>query len=75
MLPSIKIETRIEKKEDREEMARLLTLFVYNAKNNLRAQKKNINYENYENRLLDNSPTHVMKMIYIKLKQLEKEGQ
>ena len=71
----IKIETRIEKKEDREEIARLLTLYVFNAKNNLRASKKKINYAQYENRLHDNSPTHVMKMIYIKLKQLEKKGQ
>jgi putative membrane protein len=71
----LKLETRLAKKEDREEMGRLITLFVYNAKNNLRANKKEINYAHYENRLQDNSPTHVMKMIYTKLKQLVKDGQ
>jgi ion channel-forming bestrophin family protein len=71
----LKIETRIAKKEDKEELGRLITLYIFNAKNNLRANKKNFNYAQYDNRLKDNSPMHVMKMIYIKLKQLEKDGQ
>lgn len=71
----LKIETRLEKKEDREEMASLLTLFVFNAKNNLRANNKKINYSKFENPLVDNSPTLAMKMIYLKLKQHVKNGQ
>jgi ion channel-forming bestrophin family protein len=71
----LKLETKITNEEDRIELARLLTLFVHNMKNNLRANNKNITYENFENQNKDNSPTHVMKHIYSKLKKLEKDGQ
>ncbi len=71
----LKLETRLTIKEDKNELARLLTLFVFNAKNNLRANNKNITFENFENQIKDNSPVLVMKHIYAKLKKLEKEGQ
>lgn len=71
----LKLETRLTNKEDKNELARLLTLFVFNAKNNLRANNKNITFENFENQNKDNSPLLVMKNIYAKLKKLEMEGQ
>lgn len=71
----LKFETKITDEEDKKKLARLLTLFIYNAKNNLRANNKNITFENFENQIKDNSPVLVMKHIYTMLNKLERNGQ
>jgi len=70
----LKITTRINNEEDKKEIARLFCLYIYNAKNNLRA--KNLwEFQKYEDPSKDNSPVQVMKLIYIKLRELEKQGE
>ena len=64
----LKITTRINNEEDKKEIVRLFSLYVYNSKNNLVFQK-------YEDPSKDNSPIQVMKLIYIKLRELEKQGE
>jgi putative membrane protein len=71
----LKITTRISNEEDKKEFARLLSLYIYNAKNNLRANKNNLVFQKYEDPSKDNSPVQVMKLIYIKLRALEKQGE
>jgi len=71
----LKISTRISSEEDKKEFAHLFSLYIYNVKNNLRANKKNLVYENFENPSKDNSPVRVMKLIYIKLSELKKRGE
>jgi putative membrane protein len=71
----LKITTRISNEEDKKEFARLFSLFIYNAKNNLRANKNNVVFQKYEDPSKDNSPVQVMKLIHIKLRELEKQGE
>ena len=71
----LKITTRISNEEDKKEFARLFSLYIYNAKNNLRANKNNLVFQKYEDPSKDNIPVHVMKLIYIKLLELEKQGE
>ena len=71
----LKITTRISNEEDKKEFARLLSLYIYNAKNNLRANKNSLVFQKYEDPSKDNSPVQVMKLIYIKLRVLEKQGE
>lgn len=71
----LKITTRISNEEDKKEFARLFSLYIYNAKNNLRANKNNLVFQKYEDPSKDNSPVQVMKLIYIKLRVLEKQGE
>ncbi len=71
----LKITTRISNEEDKKEIARLFILYIYNAKNNLRANKNNLVFQKYEDPSKDNSPVQVMKLIYIKLRELEKQGE
>ena len=71
----LKITTRISNEEDKKEFARLFSLYIYNAKNNLRANKNNLVFQKYEDPSKDNSPVQVMKLIYIKLRALEKQGE
>ncbi len=71
----LKITTRISNEEDKKEFERLFSLYIYNAKNNLRAHKKNLVFQKYEDPSKDNSPIQVMKLIYIKLRALEKQGE
>jgi putative membrane protein len=71
----LKITTRINNEEDKKEIARLFCLYIYNAKNNLRANKNNLVFQKYEDPSKDNSPIPVMKLIYIKLRELEKQGE
>ena len=71
----LKITTRISNEEDKKEFARLFSLYIYNAKNNLRANKNNLVFQKYEDPSKDNSPIQVMKLIYIKLRELEKQGE
>jgi putative membrane protein len=70
----LKISCRISNEEDKKELAELFRLYIHNAKNNLRANKKNLVFEKYEDSTKDNSPVQVMKLIYTKLKELEKKG-
>ena len=70
----LKISCRISSEEDKKELAELFRLYIHNAKNNLRANKKNLVFEKYEDSTKDNSPVQVMKLIYSKLKELEKKG-
>ena len=70
----LKISCRISNEEDKKEIAELFRLYIHNAKNNLRANKKNLVFEKYEDSTKDNSPVQVMKLIYTKLKELEKKG-
>ena len=42
----LKITTRINNEEDKKEFERLFSLYIYNAKNNLRANKKNLVFQN-----------------------------
>ena len=70
----LKISCRISSEEDKKELAELFRLYIHNAKNNLRANKKNLVFEKYEDSTKDNSPVQVMKLIYTKLKELEKKG-
>ena len=70
----LKISCRISSEEDKKELAELFRLYIHNAKNNLRANKKNLVFEKYEDSSKDNSPVQVMKLIYTKLKELEKKG-
>ena len=70
----LKISCRISSEEDKKELAELFRLYIHNAKNNLRANKKNLVFEKYEDSSKDNSPVQVMKFIYTKLKELEKQG-
>ena len=44
----LKITTRLGNEEDKKEFARLLSLYIYNAKNNLRANKNNLVFQKYE---------------------------
>ncbi len=69
----LKITTRISNEEDKKEFARLFSLYIYNAKNNLRANKNNLVFQKYEDPSKDNSPVQVMKLIHIKLRELEKQ--
>ena len=71
----LKITTRISNEESKKEFARLLSLYIHNTKNNLRANKKNLVYKKLEDPSNDNSPVQVMKLIYIKLRELEKQGE
>ena len=71
----LKITTRISNEEDKKEFERLFSLYIYNTKNNLRATKKNLVFQKYEDPSKDNSPVQVMKLIYIKLRALEKRGE
>ena len=71
----LKITTRISNEEDKKEFARLFSLYIYNAKNNLRANKNNLVFQKYEDPSKDNSPVQVMKLIHIKLRELEKQGE
>lgn len=71
----LKITTRISNEEDKKEFARLFNLYNYNAKNNLRANENNLVLQKYEDPSKDNSPVRVMKLIYIKLRALEKQGE
>ena len=71
----LKITTRINNEEDKKEFERLFSLYIYNAKNNLRANKKNLVFQKYEDPSKDNSPVQVMKLIHIKLRELEKQGE
>ena len=71
----LKITTRINNEEDKKEFARLFSLYIYNAKNNLRANKNNLVFQKYEDPSKDNSPVQVMKLIHIKLRELEKQGE
>jgi len=71
----LKITTRISNEEDKKEFARLFSLYIYNAKNNLRANKNNVVFHKYEDPSKDNSPVQVMKLIHIKLRELEKPGE
>ena len=71
----LKITTRISNEEDKKEFERLFSLYIYNAKNNLRANKKNLIFQKYEDPSKDNSPVQVMKLIYIKLRALEQQGE
>ncbi len=70
----LKISCRISSEEDKKELAELFRLYIHNAKNNLRANKKTLVFEKYEDSSKDNSPVQVMKLIYTKLKELEKKG-
>ena len=70
----LKISCRISNEEDKKELAELFRLYIHNAKNNLRANKKNLVFEKHEDSSKDNSPVQVMKFIYTKLKGLEKQG-
>jgi len=71
----LKITTRISNEEDKKEFVRLFSLYIYNAKNNLRANKNKLVFQKYEDPSKDNSPVQVMKLIYIKLRALEKQGE
>ena len=71
----LKITTRISNEEDKKEFARLLSLYIYNAKNNLRVNKNNLVSQKNEDPAKDNSPVQVMKLIHIKLRELEKQGE
>ena len=71
----LKITTRISNEEDKKEFERLFSLYIYNTKNNLRATKKKLVFQKYEDPSKDNSPVQVMKLIYIKLRALEKRGE
>jgi ion channel-forming bestrophin family protein len=71
----LKITIRISSEEDKKEFERLFNLYIYNAKNNLRANKNSLVFQKYENPSKDNSPVLVMKLIYIKLRALEKQGE
>ena len=71
----LKITTRISNEEDKKEFARLFSLYIYNAKNNLRVNKNNLVFQKYEDPSKDNSPVQVMKLIHIKLRELEKQGE
>ena len=71
----LKITTRISNEEDKKEFERLFSLYIYNTKNNLRATKKNLVFQKYEDPSKDNSPVQVMKLIHIKLRELEKQGE
>ena len=71
----LKITTRINNEEDKKEFARLFSLYIYNAKNNLRVNKNNLVFQKYEDPSKDNSPVQVMKLIHIKLRELEKQGE
>ena len=71
----LKITTRISNEEDKQEFARLFSLYIYNAKNNLRVNKNNLVFQKYEDPSKDNSPVQVMKLIHIKLRELEKQGE
>ena len=71
----LKISTRISNEEDKKEFARLFGLYIHNAKNNLRVNKNNLVSQKNEDPAKDNSPVQVMKLIYIKLRELEKQGE
>jgi putative membrane protein len=70
----LKISCRISNEEDKKELGELFRLYIHNAKNNLRANKKKLVFEKFEDSTKDNSPVQVMKLIYTKLKELEKKG-
>jgi putative membrane protein len=63
----LKISCRISSEEDKKELAELFRHYIHNAKNNLRANKKNLVFNRYEDSSKDNSPVQVMKLIYSKL--------
>jgi len=71
----LKISTRISNEEDKKEFARLFGLYIHNAKINLRVNKNNLVSQKNEDPAKDNSPVQVMKLIYIKLRELEKQGE
>jgi putative membrane protein len=70
----LKISCRISSEEDKKELANLFRLYIHNSKNNLRANKKNLVFEKYEDSTKDNSPVQVMKLIYTKIKGIRKKG-